>query len=48
MINMKEEETEAKTEFYNSLAKLLDLICEKIENQEPWIHIYIEKKNSDD
>jgi len=41
---MEDEETEAKARFYNSLADLLNEIKEKIENEKPWIYIYIEKE----
>lgn len=43
-INMEDEETEAKARFYNSLADLLNVIREKIEDHEPWIYICVEKE----
>ena len=41
---MNEEETEAKVRFYTSLADLLELIYRKIDENELWIHIYVEKE----
>jgi len=41
---MNEEETDARTRFYNSLADLLDVIRQKIEDNQSWINIFIEKE----
>jgi len=41
---MNEEETEAKARFYSSLADLLELIYRKIDDNELWINIHVEKE----
>ena len=44
---MEEELIEAKTRFYNNLADLLELMHTKIEDNDLWINLSIEKLEND-